>query len=68
MRGRKPRRKPSAVRCPGPCGKIRCYSEAEAWAVARLRYAELGGEMTKRVYECEQSPGYWHMTRRETWE
>lgn len=61
------RRRSSAVRCPAPCGKIRCYSEAEAWAVARMRYEELGGELAKRVYECSQSPGYWHMTRQETW-
>lgn len=61
-------RKPqSAIRCPKPCGKIRFYSEKEAWDTARMRFRELGGEMAKRAYECDLTPGFWHLTRQESW-
>lgn len=50
------------------CGKVRGYSEKEAWQLAEQAFLDHpGGEPARRVYQCTSEQGIWHWTRRETW-
>lgn len=50
------------------CGKVRGYSQREAWQLAEQAMIDHpNGEPARRVYECDVEPGIWHWTRLETW-
>lgn len=51
------------------CGKVRGYSEREAWQLAEQAMIDHPeGEPARRVYECDVERGIWHWTRRESWD
>lgn len=51
------------------CGKVRGYSEREAWQLAEQAMIDHpGGQPARRVYECDVEPGIYHWTRLKTWD
>jgi hypothetical protein len=52
------------VKCP-LCGKTAASSEDDAWEMARKQFARYGGEMPKRVYQCDERIPFFHWTRWE---
>ena len=54
--------------CPPPCGKLAAPTRADAVAIHDAIAGRLQGSGNVRYYECEQTFGVWHWTRRMRWE